>query len=299
MWTRTLWLIALLALPSPSALAAGSRPVPPRSAWLLVLAAPVIYALAGCSSPPPLVVAAVSCESRIRDVEFNLSRIEHWARAAADAGADLALFPECGIHGWWQSRENRAFAERLDGPSLRRLVALAAELDIALAVGMTELDGERAYITHVLLDGDGIIGRHRKSALAGGPDGEASVWDRGREVEALTLHGRTLGFAICYESVEPETCAALVAAGASVILAPYANGTDPGEIRDPERRARRWLWERVRESRVWYVGCDATPHREDGSLRPGAAFIIDPDGRLVACTPESGPGEAMVVHAIP
>ena len=37
----------------------------------------------------------------------------------------------------------------------------------------------------------------------------------------------------------------------------------------------------------------------DGSLRPGAAYIIDPEGRLVACSPVAGPGEAMVVHRIP
>ena len=87
--------------------------------------------------------------------------------------------------------------------------------------------------------------------------------------------------------------------GAKIILAPYANATDPGEITDPERKKRRWIWERVKENQVWYVACDAPPRGEDGRLRPGAAFVIDPDGRLVACTPSDRPGEALVVHAIP
>ena len=260
---------------------------------LLALAAPA------CAARRPLVVAAVSCESRIRDAAFNVERIEHWARRADAAGADLVLFPECGIHGWWQSRENRAFAEPRDGPSVRRLVALARELDVCLAVGLTELDGGRAYITHILIDGDGVVGAHRKSALAGGPGGEGRVWDRGDDAHVFTVRGRRVGVAICFESVGPETCAALAGQGAEIVLAPYANGTRPDEIRDPQRRQRRWVWDRARENHVWYVACDATPRDAHGALTPGAAYFIDPEGNLAACTPETGPGEAMVVWTIP
>lgn len=253
----------------------------------------------GCVARSPLVVAAVSCESRIREVDHNLSRIEHWARRAADRGADLVLFPECSIHAWWQSRENRRYAEPLDGPSIRRLSELAEELDLLLVVGLTELDGDRAYITQALVDESGVVGWHRKGSLAGGATGETLVWDEGDDARVFTVRGHRVGIAICYESVHPETCAALVENGATIILAPYANGTDPGEITDPERRKRRWIWERVEENRVWYVACDATPHDPEGNVRPGAAFVIDPHGRLVACTPVDGPGEGMVVVSIP
>jgi (R)-amidase len=246
-----------------------------------------------------LIVAAVSCESRIRETEFNLRRIEHWAREAAAAGADLVLFPESGIHAWWQSRENRQFAEPIDGPSIRRLIRLAAELDVILAVGMTELDNGNAYITHALLDGNGVIGTHRKSALAGGNNGEAKIWDIGNDANVFEIKGRRIGIAICFESVHPQTCAALKTNGAEIILAPFSNGTDPKEITDPERKQRTWIWERVKENRVWYVACDATPHDKDGGLLPGAAFVINPDCELVACTPVDGPGEAMVVYTIP
>jgi len=263
---------------------------------LLLLSA---LALVGCATTRPLTVAAVSCESRVPQVDFNLSRIEHWAREAAAAGADLVLFPECGIQGWWQSTENRTVAEPVDGPSIRRLIGLADELDIVMAVGLNEIDGDSVYITHVLLDGDGVIGVHRKSRHPGGEKGDGRIWDTGDDFSAFDISGHKLGIAICFESVGPETCAALTANGAEIILAPYCNGTDPAEILDRNRPQRRWIWERVEENRVWYVACDATPHDEDGGLRPGAAFVIDPESRLVACTPVDGPGEGMVIYTIP
>lgn len=236
----------------------------------------------------PLVVAAIAVRSEIRQTDANLDQIERWARRAAKAGADLVLFPECGIHCWWQNLENRKYAEPIDGPSIRRLIRLAKELKVILAVGMTELDGDKAYITHVLLDGNGVIGKHRKSSLAGGPNGEGRIWNQGNDANVFDVLGHKIGIAICYESVHPETCAKLRANGAEIILAPYANGTRPSEISDPEPKQRKWVWKRPVENHVWYVACDST-----------AAFIINPEGKLVALDPKDEPGNGMVIYTIP
>jgi (R)-amidase len=260
-------------------------------------------ALTGCSGPVQdsrttqaparvLTVAAVSVESRIRDVDGNLQRVEFWTRRAADAHADLVLFPETAVTAWWASREVRACAEPLDGPSIRRLIALAKELNVVMAVGMTERDGDKVYITQVLLDGDGVIGAHRKSDLA---SGEEKTWDRGHDASVFEVKGVKVGIAICYESVNPPTCARLKANGAEVILAPYANGTDPNELLTGKRP---YTYARAKENHVWYVACDAPPCGEDGKLRRGAAYVIDPEGKLVAISAPDATGENMVVYSI-
>jgi predicted amidohydrolase len=92
----------------------------------------MILAFSGCSSAQPhepvaprqLIVAAVSMESHLHHPEQNLSAIEAWSRRAADAGAELALFPETALSGWWASREIRVYGEPVDGPSVHRLIAL-------------------------------------------------------------------------------------------------------------------------------------------------------------------------------
>ena len=246
--------------------------------------------------PDTLVIAAVSMESRIREIDRNLDHVEYWARRAADAGAELALFPETTITGWWSSREIRKYAEPIDGPSIQRLIKLADELGIIIAVGMTEREGDKAYITHVLLNGDGVMGRHRKTELAGGQGGEGKVWDRGDDANVFDVKGAKIGIAICYESVHPETCAKLKANGAEIILAPYANGTDPDELLTGKRP---YTYARAAENRVWYVACDAPPHDENGNLKRGAAYVISPQGELVAITSPDATGENMLIYPIP
>lgn len=251
----------------------------------------------GKSEPadPPvrtLTVAAVSCESRIRDIEFNVSRIEHWARQAAAAGADIALFPEAGVSAWWSSREIRPYAEPVDGPSISRLKKLAGELGIILAVGMSERDGDKVHITHVVCGGNGVIGKHRKTSLA---SGEEKTWDPGNDANVFDVKGVRIGIAICFESVHPPTCQKLRANGAEIILAPYANGTDPDELLAGKRQ---YTYARAKENGVWYVACDATPHDKDRKLKRGAAYVISPQGELKAITAPEAQGETMVVYTI-
>lgn len=258
-----------------------------------------VLAGAGCASngprqtpgPQRLVVAAVSMESELRQPERNLDKVEAWARKAAAAGAQLVLFPETTLSGWWASREIRAFGEPVDGPSIQRLVQLARELQVTIGVGMTEREGDRAYITHVLLDGRGIIGRHRKSEL---PSGEEKIWDCGNDKNVFEVNGICVGIAICYESVKPATCAALKAAGARIILAPYANATDPAELLDGRRT---YPAARARENGVWYVACDE-PARDDAGLHRGAVYVINPAGEVVAITSDRETGENMLVYEI-
>ncbi len=265
---------------------------------VVVLVAPIA---GGCAAPSPracdvpsrsLTIAAVSMESRLRDAAGNLARVEAWTGLAADGGAELVLFPEATLSGWWASREIRRWAETIDGPSIRRLVELAGRRNVALAVGMSERDGDRVYISHVLLDGRGVIGVHRKTRLA---PGEEKYWDPGDDARVFDYRGVRLGIAICYESVHPEMCARLRAGGAEIILAPYANGTDPDELTTGKRD---YVYARARENGVWYVACDAPPRDEHGRLGRGAVYFIDPSGALLERTAVSAAGESMIIRTI-
>ncbi len=240
----------------------------------------------------PITIAAVSCLIHAGGVDANLAQIEKWTRRAAAQGADVVLFNETCVPGYWQNVRLRSLAEPLDGSSVQRLNDLAKELDVIIAVGLIEQADGKQYNTHVLIGPRGVLGAHRKSAF---PDGEEKWFDLGDDANVFDIGPYKVGIAICYESVHPETCRALAAGGAQVILAPYANGVTAKQIKEGKRR---YFEQRARENGVWYVACDQCSIDRSKPARPlvpGAVCFVDPTGRMVATTKLDEKNEHMIV----
>lgn len=241
-----------------------------------------------------IVIAAVSIIVQAGNPEANLDRIDHWTRQAAQAGADLVLFNETCVPGYLYRREIRDFGESLDGPAVKRLTAIAKDADIIICAGIAENDGGKCHNTMVLVGSEGLIGTHRKSSF---PTGEEKWFDIGNDTNVFNIRNIPVGISICYESVAPATCKALSEKGAKIILAPYSNGVSRQEIVEGKRE---YFKLRAKENSAWYIACDQSgyDHNEKTKVNPGAACIVDPDGQIVALTPENATGEHMVAHRI-
>lgn len=242
-----------------------------------------------------IVIAAVSCLIHYNDsVDRNFERIEHWSRQAAEAGADVVLFNETSVNCYWQNPGIRKEAETLDGPIIQRLTALAKELDLVICAGMAEKAGAKVHNTQVLVGPEGLIGRHRKSSFA---SGEEQYFDIGDDRDVFDVNGIKIGIAICFESIQPDTCKALKENGAEIILAPYANGVNAQDIADGKRP---YFNKRAQENGVWYVAVDQCAYERDAKTlrRTGAACFVNPEGEIVDVTPVDQVGEHMIVRKI-
>lgn len=239
-----------------------------------------------------ITIAAVSAIIMYASPEHNLERIAHWTEEASRAGADLVLFNESSVPGYWYNVGFRDYAEPIDGPSMQRLHELARQHDIIICAGIMERDGDKEHNTQVLVGPEGLIGKHRKSAL---PSGEEKWFDIGNDWNVFDINGIQIGIAICYESVHPETCQKLTANGAEVILAPYMNGVSAREIADGKRQ---YFFDRARENGVWYVVSDQGAHNPGEDLRTGAVAFVNPFGEMVATTSLEQEGEHMIVREL-
>src|SRR5271169_7035929 len=93
---------------------------------------------------------------------MNLERVQAAVLAAAEQGADLAVFPEATQVRF--GSDLRAAAEPLDGPFCSGLAATAKQTGVALVAGVFEPapDG-RVYNTAVAYDGTGdLVASYRK-----------------------------------------------------------------------------------------------------------------------------------------
>jgi predicted amidohydrolase len=246
--------------------------------------------------------------------------------SAAAERADLVVFPECCISGYWHLRKLSrealtSLAEAVpEGPSTKELLELSRSTGMTIGAGLIELaEGGGLYNSYVVAMPDGRFARHRKlhafvsEHLSSGS--EFTVFD--------DPHGARLGVLICYDNNIVENVRVTALRGAEVLLAPHQTGgvasksphamglidrrlwdergRNPAaieeELRGPKGRGwlMRWLPARAHDNGMFLVFSNGVGP-DDDEIRTGNAMILDPYGRTLAETCRAG--DDMVTAAL-
>jgi predicted amidohydrolase len=257
------------------------------------------------------------------DQEANFAKIESFVARAAAQRAQLVVFPECCVSGYWFIRnlsidQLTALAEPIpDGPSTQRLRALAGHYRITVGAGWVESTASGAFHnTYVVALPDGSIHCHRKLQSF-----EHPAIRSGDSYTVFDLpQGLRAGILICYDNNIIENARMTALAGADVLLAPHqtggVGGKDPHRMglidaalwadrrNDPEAIERefrgdkgrgwlmRWLPSRAHDNGLFLIFSNGVGV-DDDEIRTGNAMILDPYGRILAETCEAA--DAMVV----
>jgi predicted amidohydrolase len=254
-------------------------------------------------------VAAAQFEHRNDDKAYNLSRIAALTRRAVEQGAEIVSFHECSVCGYTflqhLSREQLfAVAEPVpDGPSVRALATIARALGVVVMAGLIERDGSHLHNCYVTVGPQGYITKFRKLHTFISP-----FLTPGNAYNVIDVLGVKVGFLICYDNNLPENVRATTLMGAEVIVMPHVTGCTPSPMpgrgtvapelwenreRDPARLRRefqgpkgrewlmRWLPARAWENGVYAVFSNAVG-RDDDTIKPGLAMVLDPFGEVLA-----------------
>ncbi len=221
--------------------------------------------------------------------EANVARVEGLIREAAGRGAKIILTPELFEGPYFpQTEDGHAFdlAAPLDShPTVRRMQALADELDVVLPISFFERAGQAYYNSVVTIDADGKqLGVYRKSHIPGGPGYQEKFYfrpgDTGFRVWK-TRHGY-VGVGICWDQWFPEAARSMALQGAEILLYPTAIGSEP-EAPDEDSQE---PWRRVM---VGHAVANAMPvaaanriGAEAGLTFYGSSFVCDQRGDLCA-----------------
>jgi predicted amidohydrolase len=254
-------------------------------------------------------IAAAQFEHRDNDKAYNLSRVAALAERAAATGAEIASFHECCIPGYsWlqplQKEELLEVAEPLpDGPSVKELCRIAADLNLVLMAGLLERDeAGNVFNAYVTVDRSGLLARYRKLHAFVNPH-----LSSGSEYKVIELCGCKIGFLICYDNNLPENVRITTMMGAEIIMMPHVTGCLPSPMpgrgvvdrslwdnreRDPVRLRQefdgpkgrgwlmRWLPARAFENGVYAVFTNPIGWDYD-TVKPGLAMILDPFGEVL------------------
>jgi predicted amidohydrolase len=255
-------------------------------------------------------ISTVQFENRSGDKRYNLSVIEQIAEKAALAGSQVISFHECSVTGYTFARhlskvEMLELAEHIpDGPSIRKLIEIAAKNRIVILAGLFEKDNEdNIFKAYVCVDGNGMVSKHRKLH----PFVNKHVTP-GDSYTVFDLFGWKCGILICYDNNVIENVRATTLLGADIIFMPHvtmctpstrpgAGFVDPGlwerRVTDPTSlrlefdgmKGRDWLMKWL-PSRAYdngiYVIFSNPIGMDDDQLKNGCSMIIDPFGDIIA-----------------
>ena len=152
-----------------------------------------------------------------RDVERAVSKALGIIEAAAREGVDLLVFPDAALGGYigdLRAPDVDDLPPTLDrdGPELAAIAAAAGKM--VVCIGYAEAaDGVR-YNSAVCVNGDGVLGTHRKVHQ---PAGESLAYTAGDRFEAFDTPIGRLGMLIDYDKTFPESARTLALDGATTI----------------------------------------------------------------------------------
>jgi len=239
--------------------------------------------------------AAVAVDSNPGDTSGNLQKIDDWAGRAKDAGADLVLFPELsltgfipnhpdGNHNTWLRRALLAaqtMSEPLSGPSVDRLIQIAAHHDILLCAGMLEDAGNVLHNTQVLVGPDGLLGRWRKMHV---PMFEMPFYNGGDAPTVVDTPLGRVGVNICFDALLPESTRLLAVQNVEIVLFPFAADPAPVTPQGWHDWAGPSLRARCQENGVFGLACNYVGHVECSGVEqtfPGGCLAVGPRGEVL------------------
>jgi predicted amidohydrolase len=220
-----------------------------------------------------------ACQIRTyHDPARSADKVIEWVRKAADQGVDVVSFPEAALCGYayspeyWAAADPKAFLAAEE-----RVVAVAAELGLAVVLGTVHWEEGDLYNSLLVIDTGGVVrGRYAKTHLA-------EDWStEGKHLPIYEVGGAPSCFLVCHDVRYPELVRLPAIAGAQVC---YFCSCESGLISEFKLSAYRAMpISRACENTIYLVMANTPADPDDirsKSASHGNSKIIDPDGNVI------------------
>jgi len=233
----------------------------------------------------PMRVAIAQINPKLGDLQANMALYEAKIRQGGEAGADLLLFPELSLTGYFLRDSVPDVALTTRSPEMKKLKELSRALPFV--AGLVEESADHRFFNAAVYFEDGEIRHlHRKVYLPTyGMFDEQRYFARGDRVRAFDSKFGRLAILICEDLWHTSTIYLAALDGARAVLCPSSSplrGIVDGQAQDDNAR----YWEMINrtyaETFSLFMLYGNRSGFEDGVGFWGGSEIVDPFGQRLA-----------------
>lgn len=227
--------------------------------------------IASAAEPLRLKVASVQMRS-VRDLKANTERTLEHLKTCAKQGAQIAVFPECSLSGYFPDLIPSLTEAEIEA-ALQVVAKGCAECKIAAIVGSATRQEKKLLNSAIVINEKGeFVERYHKVQLA-------ENWPVGGDhLSVFTLHGVPCSIIICHDERYPELVRLPVLAGARVVF--YLSHESGVLFESKIAPYRAQIQARAVENTVFIAHANA-PANPDSTGSHGHSRLIAPDGNLL------------------
>jgi predicted amidohydrolase len=243
------------------------------------------------SERSPFRVAVGQIAPALGRVEENVLLHRERIDAARHAQAELLVFPELSLTGYYLRDQVPEVAEQIDGPLVRAMAEASGSM--AVVFGFVEESRDfRFFNTAVYVEAGSVRARHRKVYLPTyGMFDEQRYFAAGNRVCAFDSRFGRIGLLIC-EDAWHLSCGTILQADGIDLLIIVANSPGRG-VREAELGSQQ-TWNLITRTLASFLSVPVIfANRvgyEDGVCFWGGSEVVGPSGCVLAEAPELEPG---------
>ena len=227
-------------------------------------------------------VVLAQIKPKLGCVADNLTLIEEQISKAREAGADLIVFPELALSGYFLKDLVPEVARRLDSPEIERLIELSH--DISIAIGFVEETDDYHFFNSALYLEDGaILHLHRKVYLPTyGLFDEQRYLARGEAFRAFDTKFGSFGLLICEDMWHLSASYILAMDGATTLI---CLSSSPSRGIEDESLGSALAWQKLTSTTAMFLNCRVLYCNrvgyEDGVNFWGGSEYVAPSGESI------------------
>ncbi|MDD5284816.1 MAG: carbon-nitrogen hydrolase [Desulfuromonadaceae bacterium] len=227
-------------------------------------------------------VVLAQIKPKLGCVADNMVLVEEQIKKALSAKADLVLFPELALTGYFLKDLVPEVALRLDSPEIQRLVKLSG--DISIAIGFVEVTDDYRFFNSALFLEEGAIRHlHRKVYLPTyGLFDEQRYLARGQHFRAFDTKLGRIGLLICEDMWHLSASYILAMDGATTLI---CLSSSPGRGVGGESLDSATAWQQLTSTTAMFLNCRVLYCNrvgfEDGINFWGGSEFVSPSGESI------------------